>query len=51
MKHLKSFFFDQAGRFFGRRRRSYETTSKWHGFLDDKTGSFDGRAWIKQQTD
>jgi hypothetical protein len=31
----KSFFFDQTGRFFGQRRRSYETTPKWNGFLDD----------------
>jgi hypothetical protein len=32
MKHLKSFFFDQTGRFFGQRRRLYETRPKWHGF-------------------
>jgi hypothetical protein len=30
--HLKSFFFDQTGRFFGQRRRSCETSQKWHGF-------------------
>ena len=26
---FQSFFFDQTGRFFGQRRRSYETTPKW----------------------
>ena len=30
---LQSFFPDQTGRFFGQRRRLYETTPKWHGLL------------------
>jgi hypothetical protein len=45
---FQSFFSDQTGRFSGQRRRSYETTPKWHGFLMINLAA--SMAWIKQRT-
>jgi len=44
----KSFYFDKTGHFSGQRRRSFETTPKWHVFLVISLAA--AMAWIKQRT-
>jgi hypothetical protein len=48
--NLQSFFFDQTGRFSGQRRRSYETTPKWHGFLMIKLAALAAGGRAEQRT-
>jgi hypothetical protein len=45
---LLCFFHDQTGRFFRQRRRSYETTPKWHSVMMINLPV--SMAWIKQRT-
>jgi hypothetical protein len=44
---FQSFFYDQTGRFVGQRRRSYETTPKWHDFLMIKLAVFQASGWAE----
>jgi hypothetical protein len=47
---FQSFFYDQTGRFVGQRRRSYETTPKWHGLLTIKLAALAAGGRAEQRT-